>query len=487
MGALRVYNTMTREKELFEPLEPNRVSMYVCGVTVYDYCHIGHARCYVAFDTIYRYLRHLGYQVRYVRNFTDVDDKIIQRANALAESAQELSSRFIEAFWEDMGALGVTRADVEPRVTDHMPQIIALIEEIIANGHGYVVGGDVYFDIDSFDAYGKLSRRELDQLRAGASERVGLDERLRNPLDFALWKSSKPGEPTWESPWGPGRPGWHIECSAMSMCHLGSTFDIHGGGKDLIFPHHENEIAQSCAANGAAFARYWLHNGFVNVDNEKMSKSLGNFFTIRDVLDLYHPEVVRYFLLTTHYRNPINYSDTNLDAATRRMTSVYERLGQLNTLIGDLSEGATNLQSGVSRLFAEAMDDDFNTARAIGELAAAFDRIGSLIDDGSAAALTELRDLRADLGPIFAVLGVFNSSPAAFLAEAARLEGRRQQRRLDEMSLSPAEIEALIAKRRSARANRDWALADEIRDKLKANQIELMDSPEATTWRVIKP
>ncbi|MFN7133166.1 MAG: cysteine--tRNA ligase, partial [Myxococcales bacterium] len=324
---IRVFNTMTGQKEPFTPLTPGRVGMYVCGPTVYDMSHVGHARAYVAFDTIARFFRFQGLEVRYVRNYTDVDDKIIRRANEIGAPPGEVSERFIREFLTDMAALHVARADVEPKVTEHMPEIIDIIGKLIERGHAYASGGDVYFAVRGFEGYGKLSKRNLDDLEAGA--RVEPGELKRDPLDFALWKAAKPGEPFWESPWGKGRPGWHIECSAMSAKYLGETFDLHAGGKDLIFPHHENEIAQSEAASGKPFARYWTHCGFVQVDNEKMSKSLGNFFTIRDVLQSFDAEALRYFLLGTHYRNPINFSDVALADAEKRIDYLYDTLAKV--------------------------------------------------------------------------------------------------------------------------------------------------------------
>ncbi|MCA9523883.1 MAG: cysteine--tRNA ligase [Myxococcales bacterium] len=485
--ALVLYNSLTRQKETFEPIDPPRVRVYVCGVTVYDFSHIGHARAYIAFDVIVRYLRFSGFDVTYVRNFTDVDDKIIRRANEQGISCRELSERFIAAYHEDMQALKVLRADVEPRVTDHIEPIVTLIDKILERGHAYRVDGDVQFSIDSFPPYGGLAKREMSQMQAGASERVEVDERLRNPFDFVLWKSGKPGEPQWQSPWGPGRPGWHIECSAMSMCHLGETFDIHGGGKDLIFPHHENELAQSTAATGEPYVKYWLHNGFVNIDNEKMSKSLGNFFTIRDVIELFHPEVVRYFLMTTHYRKPINYSDANLLAATRRVDWVYELLLRARRYVtkhrADQPSEA-NPDSSVLREFREAMDDDFNAAKALGNLAPVFDRLSALVEDKSGKPKDEVRQLLADLRPIFETLAIFDREPDAFLAESAETRRRWSLHKLGELGITASEIEDMIAQRAAARKERNWARADAIRDELAERGIEMMDSPGGTTWRV---
>ncbi len=372
--SLRVYNSMSRSKETFVPRNEKEVSMYVCGVTVYDRSHIGHARCYVAFDLVYRYLSYLGYDVNYIRNFTDVDDKIIKRANEEGIGTRELTTRNIELFHKDMEALGCRVPSQEPRVSDHMAEIIAIIESIIDNGHAYEADGTVYFHIDSFDGYGKLSGRKLEDMKAGASDRVEADPNKKSPWDFVLWKPAKEGEPSWESPWGNGRPGWHIECSAMSMKYLGSEFDIHGGGKDLVFPHHENEIAQSEAASGSRkFVNYWMHNGFVNIDEEKMSKSLGNFFTIETVLEQYHPQAVRLFLLGTHYRSPLNYSTANLDEATARLEYFCETVLAVKKAIdaggreGGEPFGKETLDNIVSKI-DESLADDFNSALALGHL-----------------------------------------------------------------------------------------------------------------------
>ncbi|MGD0585932.1 MAG: cysteine--tRNA ligase, partial [Oryzomonas sp.] len=379
--ALRVYNTLSGEKETFVPLIPGRAGMYVCGVTVYDYCHIGHARANVVFDVIYRYLRYAGYDVTYVRNYTDIDDKIINRANQEGVDYCTITDRYIQAFDEDMERLGLAKPTVEPKATDHIGGIIAIIETLISKGHAYESEGDVYYAVETFPDYLKLSKRNLDEMKAGARVEVG--DKKRHPMDFALWKDSKPGEPWWQSPWGKGRPGWHIECSAMSMEFLGATFDFHGGGKDLIFPHHENEIAQSEAANGCRFVRYWLHNGFVNINSEKMSKSLGNFFTIRQVLEKFDPETLRFFILSAHYRSPIDFSDQNLDEARTGLERIYSCLAALDeALLGNpetpelaavepLTEAGMDLQERLENLiprFSEAMDDDFNTAQVLGML-----------------------------------------------------------------------------------------------------------------------
>jgi cysteinyl-tRNA synthetase len=488
--SLRVYNTQSGKKEEFQPLVPGKVGMYVCGVTVYDYCHIGHARANIVFDIVYRYLQYSNYDVTYVRNYTDVDDKIIARANERGISSQELAEEFIQAFDEDMAALGLRKPTHEPKATAYMEQIITLAEQLIAKGMAYESAGDVYYSVDKFPSYLKLSKRNMEEMQAGA--RVAPGELKRNPMDFALWKSAKPGEPSWESPWGAGRPGWHIECSAMSSALLGTSFDIHGGGRDLIFPHHENEIAQSEAASGKPFVKYWLHNGFVNVDQEKMSKSLGNFFTIRDILKSYDPEVVRFFNLTAHYRSPIDFSDHNLEEARIGLSRFYEALAQLdkalakaetNAAPGDVAE---TLAEPVERLvqleerFRSAMDDDFNTALAIANMFDAVRAINRILAEESnlsgqlQAILAKGRDDLLKLGD---VLGLFGSDPAAWLARSAQ-EG------LSESGLSATEIEALIVERREARANRDFTKGDQIRDELAAKGVMLLDGPEGTTWKM---
>ena len=339
---LRVYNTLTQSKEEFIPLQEGRIGMYVCGVTAYDLCHIGHARNAVVFDVIYRYLLYKGYQVTYVRNFTDVDDKIINRAQQEGINTEEIAARYIQEFSVDMGALGLKEPTVEPKATEHIPEMIDMVQRLIAKGHAYQVGGDVYFAVDGFSGYGRLSKRSLDEMQAGA--RIEVDEKKRNPLDFALWKAAKPGEPSWDSPWGRGRPGWHIECSAMSQKYLGDTLDIHGGGKDLIFPHHENEIAQSEGASGKPFVRYWLHNGFVNIDREKMSKSLGNILTIKEILRDYHPELVRLFLLSRHYRSPIDYSSQGMEEARKNLERFYQTLAGIEEGLGKEPERKENVE-----------------------------------------------------------------------------------------------------------------------------------------------
>ncbi len=488
--SLRVYNTLSGKKEEFQPLVPNKVGMYVCGVTVYDYCHIGHARANIVFDIVYRYLQYRNYDVTYVRNYTDVDDKIIARANERGITSQALSEEFIEAFDEDMTALGLRKPTHEPKATEHIAQIITLVQGLIAKGMAYESAGDVYYSVDKFPSYLKLSKRNMEEMQAGA--RIAPGELKRNPMDFALWKTAKPGEPSWESPWGAGRPGWHIECSAMSSALLGETFDIHGGGRDLIFPHHENEIAQSEGASGKPFVKYWLHNGFVNVNQEKMSKSLGNFFTIRDILKSYDAEVVRFFILTAHYRSPIDFSDQNLEESRLGLTRFYEALAQLDKALAKADKGTPqgavpeSLAEPVARLtqleerFRAAMDDDFNTALAIGHMFDAVRAINRILAEEKTlqGRLQEILGRgRDDLLRLGEVLGLFVSEPSAWLARSAQ-EG------LSESGLSAEEIESLIVERREARANKDFARSDQIRDDLAAKGIQLLDGPEGTTWKM---
>src|SRR6188768_2154008 len=386
---LTLFNTLTGKQEPFTPIEPKRVRMYVCGVTVYDYCHIGHARSALVFDVLRRYLEYSGYEVLFVKNFTDVDDKIIRRANEQHVPCDVITSKYIDAYYEDMGKLGVKPASIEPKATEHMAQIIALTDRLTQKGLAYSMDGDVYFQVDKYKDYGRLSKRKLDDMQAGA--RVDVDERKRHPMDFALWKSSKPGEPSWESPWGPGRPGWHIECSAMSMHYLDETFDIHGGGMDLIFPHHENEIAQSCGATGEEFARYWIHNGFVQINKEKMSKSLGNFFTIREIFEKSKwpepemGEMLRYFLLGTHYRSPLDFSDKSIEEAKNALNGFYDLLVKRLNEPEERSTADKRLMEAVERCrtaFRQAMDDDFNTPVAIAVLQGLRSDVNKLLDEG---------------------------------------------------------------------------------------------------------
>ena len=489
---LRVYNTLSGGKEEFVPLKPGKVGMYVCGVTVYDHCHIGHARANVVFDMIYRYLRHLGYDVTYVRNYTDIDDKIINRALREGVPFSQVSERFIAEFDRDMARLGLELPTHQPRATEHVAEIIDIVQTLVAKGVAYQAGGDVYYSVESFAGYLKLSGRSLEEMQAGA--RIEVDERKRHPMDFALWKESKPGEPFWLSPWGKGRPGWHIECSAMSMKFLGDTFDIHGGGKDLIFPHHENEIAQSEAATGRPFVRYWIHNGFVNINAEKMSKSLDNFFTIKEVLEKYDSEVLRFFLLSAHYRSPLDFSDQNLTEAEAGMERIYKALAGIDealsaetassstasTLLYEVEHELKEKVDSFMGHFKEAMDDDFNTALALGNVFDMVRRVNRLLAEGGGSTgatrqiLTEAKKCITKLG---AVLGVFTSEPAAYL-------DRIKERKVADLTISSAEIEHLLTERSAARNIRDFKRSDEIRELLLARGVELLDGPQGTTWKV---
>ena len=478
---LRVYNTLSGKKEEFQPLVPGKVGMYVCGVTVYDYCHIGHARANIVFDVIFRYLRFAGYETTYVRNYTDVDDKIINRANERGIPSKDLAEEFITAFDEDMAALGLVKPTHEPRATDYIDEIITISRRLIDKGLAYEAGGDVYYSVDKFPGYLKLSKRNMDEMQAGA--RIAPGEQKRNPMDFALWKAAKPGEPSWDSPWGAGRPGWHIECSAMSSSLLGDSFDIHGGGRDLIFPHHENEIAQSEGASGKPFVKYWLHNGFVNVNQEKMSKSLGNFFTIRDILKIYDPEVVRFFILTAHYRSPIDFSDQNLIEAQNGLSRFYEALDSAEKALADIAEVAVPSEAGaqLETRFREAMDDDFNSALAIAHLFEGVRTMNRLAATKKFAQKSDLvaqvRDLHATILRLGEVLGIFHSQPVAWLTKV-KLAG------LAKLEISQQEIDSLIEQRLAARQEKNFARSDEIRDELEARGIELLDSREGTTWKL---
>ncbi len=490
---LKLYNTLTRRKEEFQPLVPGKVGMYVCGITAYDLCHIGHARSAVVFDVITRYFRYAGFDVTFVKNFTDVDDKIIDRANREQTTIGDVSERFIARHNEDMAALGIEPPTETPKATEHIDGMIRLIRTLEEKGLAYAMDGDVYYAVEGFRGYGKLSGRNLEDMMAGA--RVDVNERKRNPLDFALWKASKEGEPWWDSPWGPGRPGWHIECSVMSQRFLGETFDIHGGGEDLVFPHHENEIAQSEGAYEKPFANYWLHNGFVRVNSEKMSKSLGNFFTIEEMLKRFAPEVLRFFMLQSHYRSPVDFSEDSLAEARQGMDRCYSTLKALQDAwkAGEGAQAADpaersgkekDLAEVLSRLperFSEAMNDDFNTARALGHV---FDGIrhlnGYLLDKGfrvGPASVAVLRQARETLGGIGRVLGLFLVDPDRYLAEDREREAAKR-------GLDVAEIERLITGRREARANKDWQKADEIRKALADRQVVLKDGPAGTTWSI---
>ena len=456
MQALKIYNTESRQKEPFKPIHQGKVGIYVCGVTVYDYCHIGHARVMVVFDTVVRHLRALGYEVTYVRNITDIDDKIIRRALEKGESIQSLTERFIEAMHEDEAALNVLPPDIEPRATQYMDAIEKMIASLIEKGCAYAAdNGDVYFHVKSDADYGRLSGKNIEELASGA--RVEINTAKKDPLDFVLWKASKPQEPAWQSPWGEGRPGWHIECSAMSTQCLGNHFDIHGGGMDLTFPHHENEIAQAECATGEHYVNTWMHVGFVRIDDEKMSKSLGNFFTIREVLQQYHPEVIRYFLLASHYRSPLNYSEENLETAKASVTRLYSALEGVA-----LAEAAVN--SAFEQQFMLAMNDDFNTPQAMAVL---FDLAKEVNKTQDAALAGLLKKLGNQIGLLqVEAVQFFQSQPSV-------------------SDLTVAQIEALIEQRKQARAEKDFQRSDAIRDELLAQGIELLDGPEGTSWHKI--
>lgn len=460
---LRIFNSLTRQKEEFHPIEPGKVRMYVCGMTVYDYCHVGHARVMVVFDVVLRWLREQGYEVTYVRNITDIDDKIIRRAQENGEDFHALTTRFIGAMHEDLAALGILPPTHEPHATEAIADIVALIRALLDRGFAYLGdSGDVYYDVSRFERYGQLANKKLDDLRAGS--RVEIEDAKDDPLDFVLWKAAKPGEPSWLSPWGSGRPGWHIECSAMSTRCLGAHFDIHGGGMDLKFPHHENEIAQSEAASGHRYVNIWMHNGFVQVNDEKMSKSLGNFFTVRDVLQRYQPEIVRFFILSSHYRGPLNYADESLEQAKASLTRLYMALRGLKIAEASIDEGWRTR-------FEQAMDDDFNTPEA---LAALFDLAREINKrhSGNEIAATELGFTLKHLGGL---LGLLQSNPETFLRNDSVAEASSE--------IEQSGIEALIAERTAARKAKNWPEADRIRILLQESGIVLEDTAQGTIWR----
>jgi cysteinyl-tRNA synthetase len=464
---MKIYNTLTRQKQEFVPIDKNEVKMYSCGPTVYDYFHIGNARPFIVFDTMRRYLEYQGYNVKFVQNFTDVDDKMIKRANEEGITVKELGERFIAEYFKDAKAIGVHEATIHPKATENIDAIITVIEKLIANGYAYNVDGNVYFSTKKFKEYGKLSKQPLEELEAGA--RIEVDNEKQDAMDFALWKKQKEGEPAWESPWGMGRPGWHIECSAMVNKYLGETIDIHSGGQDLIFPHHENEIAQSECANGKPFANYWMHNGYININNKKMSKSLGNFFTVRDILKDYDGEVIRFFMLSAHYRNPINFADTLMEQAKSAVERVYTCIDNLEFLLengedreeaAEEKEYSANLDA-FKQKFIDAMDDDLNTADAI---AAIFDIVyasNTALSNENKNAKSVVKKTLDLIDEIGAVLGLFQ---------------KKQEKSID------AEVEELIEKRNKARAEKNWAEADAIRDKLKAMNIILKDTPMGVKW-----
>ena len=476
---LRIYNSLTKKKEPFQPIDAGSVKIYVCGPTVYDSCHIGHARSVVVFDVIVRYLKTSGYKVIYIRNFTDIDDKIINRANELGVSTGELSEKYIKEFYEEMDTLKVERATKEPKATDHISEIIRVIECLFERGHAYQAENDVFFAVDSFADYGRLSGRRLEDMQAGA--RVEVDERKKNPFDFVLWKGAKPGEPKWDSPWGKGRPGWHIECSAMSTHFLGDRIDIHGGGEDLQFPHHENEIAQSEGAFGKGFVTYWVHNGFVRINHEKMSKSLGNFLLIKDILTQYHPEVVRLFLLSNHYRSPVDYTVQAMKEADAGLEKIYTFLERITHKIGDNLGKRGEANSGeLWSQFCQSMDDDFNTAKAIGHVFETIRSLNRLMDDmagsGSQQDTERLQVALSDFIKVGKVLGIGTEDPKVYFQ-------KKKDKVFAKEDVDEALVEKLIAERTQAREEKNWSRADEIRDQLAAMNVVLEDRPKGTVWK----
>ncbi len=511
---LSIYNTLTKKKEPFTPIKEGEVGMYVCGVTVYDLCHIGHARAAIVFDVIYRYLKYLGFKVTYIRNFTDVDDKIIKRANEEGVSSEAIAGRYIKEFYTDMDALAVERPACEPKATEHIPEMIEMIKRLIERGYAYRSNGDVFYSVRKFNEYGRLSGKNTDELLSGA--RVEVDDKKRDPLDFALWKASKPGEPWWESPWGKGRPGWHIECSAMGQKYLGQCFDIHGGGKDLVFPHHENEIAQSYSASGIPPVHYWIHNGFVNINKEKMSKSLGNFFTIKDVLKKFNPEVIRFFLLSSHYRSPIDFSDRNLNEAKINLDRFYDLFlfaektpsPQSSPRRGEEGEakaipsppmgegqgdnpptpspinafGDMFIKGDYDELiqkFESAMNDDFNTAQVLGYLNTELHRLNGIRNSSSEFGVRSSEFFKgvASLKKIGDVLGLFNQKPAIYF-EKEKAAG------IQSIGITEDEICKLIAEREKARKEKRWSDADNIRNELSRKGIIIEDTPQGTKWKI---
>ena len=484
---LRVHNTLTGSKEPFEPLVPGKVRMYVCGVTVYDYCHIGHARSALVFDVLRRYLEYSGFVVEFAKNFTDVDDKIIKRANEQGVSCEHVTTTYINAYYEDMDKLGVRRATLEPRATEHIADIVRLVDTLLAKGMAYRVDGDVYFQVDRYPVYGRLSKRNVDDLQAGA--RVDVDERKRHPMDFALWKGSKPGEPSWDSPWGPGRPGWHIECSAMAMRHLGETFDIHGGGMDLIFPHHENEIAQSCGATGKEFARYWVHNGFVQINQEKMSKSLGNFFTIREIFqksewsDTVTGEMLRYFLLSTHYRSPLDFSDQSLNEAKNALNGFYDLFERLNESAPAHGAADQQMQESTMRAraaFVAAMDDDLNTPNAVAALQTLRGEANKALDVGLSGEMR--RVVRQEFRVLGIVLGLLQTDTWRFKSQRQQPSSGGAEASTD--TLSDEDIADKLAARLAAKRSKNYQLADQLRAELASHGITIEDRPDGTSrWK----
>jgi len=482
---IKIYNTLSRKKEVLKTIEEGHVKLYVCGITSYDYCHIGHARSFLVFDMIVRYLRYRGYKVTFIRNFTDIDDKIIKRANEQNVRSEDLANRFIEEFYTDTDRMGILRPDLEPKATEHIDEMIALIQELIDKGLAYQSGQDVFFRVDKFSGYGGLSGRNLEEMQAGA--RIQVNEQKLHPMDFVLWKGSKPGEPKWQSPWGEGRPGWHIECSAMSKKYLGETFDIHGGGQDLVFPHHENEIAQSVGASGKPFANMWIHHGFVTIRDEKMSKSLNNFLTIRDVLDQYPPEVLRLFIFSTQYRNPLDFSQTAMQDAETGLDRMYDCLARITQYQAD-GEGKSVVSSkdrekleSLKQRFEYAMDNDFNTAQGVGLL---FDAVKVMNKSMQALPQHPAQDDVAliwqggrTVRELADIMGLLQKDPVRYIES-------KKQKKLEALEISVDDIEKTVMERDAARQNKDWAASDALRDKLLEHGIELHDNTTGTTWDV---
>ena len=474
---VRVYNTFTGKKEEFKPVNEGKIKLYVCGVTVYDHCHIGHARSAIVFDVIYRYFLAKGYEVIFVKNFTDIDDKIIKKSQIENIPWKDVAEKYITSFYEDMGALNILRPTHEPKATDHIEDMIALVDILIKKGVAYKVNGDVYFSVESYKGYGELSGRNLDEMMAGA--RVEIDEKKKNPLDFALWKSSKEGEPRWPTPFGEGRPGWHIECSAMSAKYLGLPFDIHGGGKDLVFPHHENERAQTESATGERFANYWLHNGFVNIEKEKMSKSIGNILLIKDFIKEYHPEVLRLFFLSTHYRNPIDYSEKSIEDTNHALQRLYytlERVAELEKY-GPLEPKQYGEAEELEKRFSEAMDDDFNTALALSYIFELSKMVNKLLDDDPKINAP----FALFTNQLFVALA---NTIGLLLDDLANFTSTEKTRHLKRVGLTQEALEQMIAERAEARKNKDYKTGDEIRNTLDGMGILLQDSPKGTDWRI---
>lgn len=482
---IQIYNTLTRKKEPLQPIEEGHVKLYVCGITSYDYCHIGHARSFLVFDMIVRYLRSRGYKVTFIRNFTDIDDKIIKRANEQNVSSEELANRFIDEFYTDTDHLGILRPDLEPKATEHIQEMIELIQELVDKGLAYQSGSDVYFKVEDFSGYGSLSGRNLEDMQAGA--RIEVNEKKQHPMDFVLWKGSKPGEPKWESPWGQGRPGWHIECSAMSRKYLGETFDIHGGGQDLVFPHHENEIAQSTGSSGKPFANLWIHHGFVTIRDEKMSKSLNNFLTIREVLEQYPPEVVRLFIFSTHYRNPLDFSEAALNDAEAGLDRMYDCLARIaGCSQNDKGKSVVSAKDrekieSLEQRFQYAMDNDFNTAQGIGLLFDAIKVMNKIVQVSQSKPSPEdfslLRKGGETVTVLAEIMGLLRQDPVSYIES-------KKKKLLKTLELSVEDIEGMIEARAEARKNKDWAESDNIRNKLLEKGIELQDGPDGTTWDV---